>query len=195
MKQYHIMMILLSLLLFMSFTVYMIYPFFQGVSTNKPTIILILIFLWVITLSFAIFIFIGWRSGSPFPLFTFIILIGIWVFALVFSERTKIQPERTMNFIAKNFGYYSEFISERKAIFNEEEGFYQLPYNYRFLSENGKIEVIKRNNVSHVFFTMRSSLGYREVLELSQIDQSFYEGDRYSKVIRLRKNWFFITQQ
>lgn len=192
MKKYTVV-ILLSFILLIIFNVYMIQPLFQG-TANGPTIILILIFLWIITFSSVIFAFIQWKSGSHFPIFTFILLLGVWIFVLIFLESIRIQPQKTLNFITKNFSYYSKFTSNQKDLFNKEEKFYKLPYEYRFLSEDGQIELTHRNGVSHIFFTMKSSLGYREVLELSQVDKSLYEGDQYSKVIRLRKNWFFITQ-
>lgn len=186
--------------IFVAILIFIVQPIFwrsYNSSIDKLIVKIFLLLLLIIVLSTIIYVFVKWKKGKVNSLIPFIsILIAlIWLLLSITLPKAKIQPEKTLGFINKNIQMYSRIALEYNSLADKKEGYYELSPKYQFLSENGRIELVKENNLFIIIFTLKSFIGYGEFLVYSPIDKSFHDGYPYYKVTRLRENWFFIVEK
>jgi hypothetical protein len=97
------------------------------------------------------------------------------------------------------WSHYDEVtdLVETGRIQPDATGWAQLPTQYAYLSENGRVKVSRHNNATHIFFTVHSTKsqhisGYLYASD-NQLPTSAEWQAGWQYVVQKRPNWFWCT--
>ena len=190
-----LVILLLGILLFSfrAFSSIFLYGFLEFIIGGYSILIVLVISLLLIIGSL-FYIGFAWQNErySVFlPLLSSIIVIILYFSALPGRMFTGYQK----NFFERNYKQYQQaalIMVKTNLVKDREE--YMLPFKYRHLSENGKVDIVNINNQINIIFPLRGGVGSGEFLVYTPIDKTIFENDKNFTVTKKKKNWYYVEE-